>query len=173
MLRFATVRVLSIVEIHHLEIAEPVGMSSVITLVNLLPELETLRFHSLLFDESRTLNADKSSIQIKDANKIKKLCINTINDFDQLDFLLNNFLYIIFIKIDYIDHMDIESFIRNMFIKINWKDSYNRLRSLCCYVPEADDETIKKLKDMINNEKLSFHYTVHRVLQYIYLIWEK
>jgi hypothetical protein len=67
--------------------------------------------------------------------------------------------------------MDIESFLRNIFNKINHERN-EYLRSLSFKVPAADDRLIQTLEEMINSEKLLANYTIRRESEAIYLQWK-
>ncbi|CAF2902923.1 unnamed protein product [Rotaria sp. Silwood2] len=71
-----------------------------------------------------------------------------------------------FLNVECIHGMTIELFLRDILNKIN-KD----LRLLCIYVSKADDNMIKRLKEMIDNEKFLSNYTIHHELGNIYLQW--
>jgi hypothetical protein len=47
----------------------------------------------------------------------------------------------------------------------------SKFQLLCFHVPAADDQTIKQLNKMIDDEKLLTNYTIKRVLDYIHLQW--
>ncbi|CAF3926851.1 unnamed protein product, partial [Rotaria sp. Silwood1] len=52
-------------------------------------------------------------------------------------------------------------------------DEYKtHLRSLCFCVPTAEDETIKILKTMINDEELLINYRIKRERDKIYRQWK-
>ncbi|CAF4549079.1 unnamed protein product, partial [Rotaria sp. Silwood2] len=53
------------------------------------------------------------------------------------------------------------------------EDCNDRLCLLCFRIPTVDDEMIRKLKRMINFEKLLFNYTIKRVADFIYIEWEE
>ncbi len=48
----------------------------------------------------------------------------------------------------------------------------DRLRSLCLRVSTADDQMIKTLQKMIDDEKLLINYTIKCVVDTIYLRWK-
>jgi len=76
-----------------------------------------------------------------------------------------------YLNVECIKDMNIELFIRNILNVIN-NNHYEYLRLLCIYITTADDQMIKRLKKMIDDEKLLLDYTIHRELYNIYLKWK-
>jgi hypothetical protein len=174
LVRRNTRRVLTIAQIYHLEIPEEkVPVSTLIEAVNLLPELETLKIHSLSLYEPRSLNSEELIIlsSIEDTSQITKVYLETMNEIKEFDFLLELCPYMVFLKIDYIKRMDFKFLLRYIVKKIE-DDGNDYLRLLCFRIPTADDEMIQKFKRMIRCEKLLFNFTIKRVADNIYLEWE-
>jgi len=152
--------ILTVAQIYHLKIPEKaIFIGVLIVLMNLLPELNTLKIHSSKLHEPRKLNDEELRIfcSIKCTNKITKLYLEKIINLEEFSYFLILLPYMIYLKVDYINHMDIYSVLRNIVENINY-DCNNYRRLLCFHVPTADDEMIKKLDKMINDEKLSFDY---------------
>jgi hypothetical protein len=171
MIRAATTRILTIAQIYHLEIsAENVPINVLLETVNLLPELNTLKIHSLSLYKPRMLNEKELIIlsSIEDRSQIRKVYLGKMNEIKELDFLFELCPYMEYLKIDYIKHMDFK-FVLRYIIK---HDCNGCLHLLCFRIPTADDEMIKKLKSMIHFEKLLFNYTIKRVADNIYVEWK-
>jgi hypothetical protein len=49
----------------------------------------------------------------------------------------------------------------------------SKLQLLCFHVPVADDQMIEQLNKMIDKEKLLFDYLIKRVLDFVYLQWNR
>ncbi len=79
--------------------------------------------------------------------------------------------YMEYLRIHCVHNRDIESFLTEIFKKINY-DSNDYLRSLCFQIPAADDQLIQNLKRMINSEKLLVDYTIRREFETIYFQWK-
>ncbi|CAF2570916.1 unnamed protein product [Rotaria sp. Silwood2] len=77
----------------------------------------------------------------------------------------------VYVKNDDQAYIDIVSSLRNIVENIN-HDYNNHLCSLCFNVPAADDETIKKLNEMIGEAKLLFGYTISHLRDHIYVAWK-
>jgi hypothetical protein len=92
-------------------------------------------------------------------------------DTPEIYFLMVLCPYMEYLKVDCIKNMDIESFLRNIFNKINHERN-EYLRSLSFKVPAADARLIQKLKEMINSVKLLANYKIQRESEDIYLQWE-
>jgi hypothetical protein len=127
--------------------------------MNLLPELNTFKTHSSKLHEPRNLNDEELRIfcSMKCTNKITKLYLEKIINLEEFSCFLILLPDMIYLKVDYINHMDIYWVLRNIVENIN-HDCKNYRRLLCFHVPTADDEMIKKLDKMINDEKLLFDY---------------
>ncbi|CAF2845316.1 unnamed protein product [Rotaria sp. Silwood2] len=76
-----------------------------------------------------------------------------------------------FLNVECINGMTIELFLRYILNKIN-QVHHKDLRLLCIYVSKADDNMIKSLNKIIDNEKLLSNYTIHHELDNIYLQWK-
>jgi hypothetical protein len=86
-------------------------------------------------------------------------------------FLMELCPYMNYLKIGFINDMDVELFVRQMLNIIN-SEHNQYLRLLCFCVPAADDKIIRKLEKMINTEKLIVDYSIKRVCNRIYLQWK-
>jgi hypothetical protein len=136
--------------------------------VYLLPELNTLKIHSLSLYEPRMLNNKEIILSsIEDTSQITKVYLQKINEIKELDFLFELCPYMEYLKIDYIKHIDFK-FILPYIIK--HRNDY--LHSLCFRIPTADDQIIQKLKRMIHFEKLLFNYTIKRLADNVYVEWK-
>ncbi len=169
-----TTRVLTIAQIYHLEIPEEkVHISPLIQAVNLLPELTTLKIHSLSLYEPRMLNSEELLIlsSTEDTSKITKVYLEKMTEIGEFYFLLKLCPYMEYFRVDYIKHTDFKFVLRYIVKKL--KDECNDyLHLLCFHIPTADDEMIKKFKRMIHFEKLLFNCTIKRVDDNIYLEWD-
>ena len=76
-----------------------------------------------------------------------------------------------YLKVEFINNMDIQLFVRFILTKIITK-SNSQLQLLCFRVAAADNKIIDKLNNMIDSEKLLSDYTIKRVLENIYLEWK-
>ncbi|CAF3666238.1 unnamed protein product [Rotaria sp. Silwood1] len=76
-----------------------------------------------------------------------------------------------YLNVEFIKNMNIELFLRNILHVIN-NNRYEYLRLLCIYITKADDQMIKRLNKMIDDEKLLLDYTIHCELYNIYLKWK-
>ncbi|CAF3731105.1 unnamed protein product [Rotaria sordida] len=167
-------RVLTITKIYHLEILEKkVSIPALIQIVNLLPDITTLKIHSLSIDETTELTLKELLIlcSIKGTSKITKVYLEEIDDVKGLDFLFTLCPYMEYFKIRCIYTVDIQSFLRIIF-KIIKQNNNHHLRSLCFPVQTTDKQIVENIERMINYEKLLSNFTVKHILDTVYLRWK-
>ncbi|CAF1476369.1 unnamed protein product [Rotaria sordida] len=167
-------RVLTITKIYHLEILEEkFSIPASIQVVNLLPDITTLKIHSLSIDETTELTVKELLIlcSIKETSKIIKVYFEEIDNVKELDFLFTLCPYMEYFKIRCINTMDIQSYLRTIFKKIKQNNNHY-LHSLCFPVRTTDEQIIENIKRMINYEKLLSNFTVKRILDTVYLQWK-
>jgi hypothetical protein len=78
-----------------LEISDKISINSLLALINLLPELESLKIHSLLLEKLKTTVKSSINYSIHNTNKIKRLYLKKMSALEELFYLLNLFHYII------------------------------------------------------------------------------
>ncbi|UJR12324.1 hypothetical protein I4U23_016501 [Adineta vaga] len=153
-------RVLNFTQIYHLEIRkENLFIGSLLQITNSLLELQSLKIHSLILEDSRNLNSKEIAIlySIHLMSQIKKISLENINDVKQIDFLMKFSPYLSFFKIDHLYKVDIISILKS--IK---NISHAHLNSLCFHVPTADEKMINDLNKRIDDEKLFLDYEINR-----------
>ncbi len=167
-------RVLAVEQIYHLEISEEfLFIGILIQVINALSELSTLKLHSLSLDQPRNLCFEEMVMfcSTESTSKITKVYLQAINNMKDVYFLMALCPYMTHLKIDWLDDVDIELFLRNILKRINHiRNEY--FRSLCFHVVAADDQIIRKLDKMIGSEKLLVDHSIKRVQEYIYLQWK-
>jgi hypothetical protein len=167
-------RVLTITQIYHLEILEKkISIPVLIQAVNLLSDITTLKNHSLSTDEPIELTVKELLIlcSMKETSKITKIYLEEIGDVQELDFLFILCPYMRYFKVGCIKTMDVQSFLRTIFKKINHNNNHP-LRSLCFDVPTADHQIVENIEEMIKCEKLLPDFTVKHILDTVYLQWK-
>jgi hypothetical protein len=107
---------------------------------------------------------------VSKTNKITKVYLEQMNDFKELNFLLGLCCYVKHLHINSLQNINIESFIREILIRITG-DSNEDLCLLCLRIPTADDQLIEKLKKIIDSNGRLVDYTIKRVMDKIYLQW--
>jgi len=107
---------------------------------------------------------------VSKTNKITEVYLEQMNDFKELNFLLGLFCYVKHLHINSLQNISIESFIREILIRITG-DSNEDLCLLCLRIPTADDQLIEKLKKIIDSNGRLVDYTIKRVMDKIYLKW--
>ncbi|CAF1412273.1 unnamed protein product [Rotaria sordida] len=146
-------RIITIQQIYHLNIEKSIFLGVLIQLVNKLPFLITLKLDSLSYKGKIKLNYRDFSriVTIKNPIKITKVYIkqiNVINDFYNIATVCPRMVYF---ETKYINNIDIQSFLRNIFNTNN--DHSNCLRSLIFDIPTTNDEIIKNFDTIIRSEK--------------------
>ncbi len=179
-------RVLTITQIYHLEISEEnllVGTLS--QLLRLLPDLITLQIYSLSLDEIKELCDNECVLcsikelcdiefvlfSIKDRRQVTKVYLEKMNEIQEFYLLLMFCPNMAYFKVRRIINMDVKLFLRRVFETLD-HDCNAHLRSLVFRVPAADDQMVKSLHKMINDEKLCIDYSIKRALDDIYLQWK-
>jgi len=165
--------ILRITQIYHLEILEKdFLMPYIIEAVNLLPNITTLKIHSLSTDGTTKLT-DKEftmfySMHLR--SKITKVYFEEIGDIRVLDFFLTLCPYVRYVKIGRINTMNVQLFLHDIFETIHY-NYYHHFRSLCFPVQTPDDRIVEIIEELIKYEKL-YHFTIKRVLNTVYLQWK-
>jgi hypothetical protein len=155
-------RFLTIAQIYHLEFSRSkISTGALIRIIALLPDLITLKIHSLSCREPA------NSLK----NKILKVCLQEMDNMNPLDFLLALCPYMNYLKIEHLNPVEAELVLDHVLKKIH-HDCNDHLGLLCFGVPAADDQMIKTLQKMIDAEKLLINYTLKRVGDDIYFQWK-
>ena len=104
-------------------------------------------------------------------SELPKFISEEISDVQQLNFLFILCPYMEYFRVECINTMDIQLFIRAIFKKIDQNYDHRHLRSLCINVSTTDDQIIENIEKMIKYEKLISHFMVKRLEDAIYLQW--
>lgn len=131
---------LAISKIYHLNITiEHICSSMVMYLIDALPSLDTLKLTSL-----KMSNSDNTYVHQK--NNISKVYLKKMYTIEELYFLMKLCPRMTFFKVDFINNMNIEVFIKDIVNKIS-KNSNKYLHSLCIHKSITNDEIIQKFAD--------------------------
>jgi len=104
-------------------------------------------------------------------NQIRKVYRRKMIYIDDVYFLIELCPRMIYLKVDFSNHMDIEVIIPLIFRKISKKYNH-QIRLLCFRIAAADEKFIEKLNKTIKFEKLLFDYKINRVFDNIYIQWK-
>ncbi|CAF5035896.1 unnamed protein product, partial [Rotaria sp. Silwood1] len=164
---------LLVTQIYHLEITkETICFNILIKLTYKLSSLDSLKITSLIQSQFEYPSIkDKNFHFVSKKINITKVYLEKMSAIDEIYFLMRLCPRMTHLKVDFINDMDIELFIRNILKKIN-KDRNQYLRSLCIRKPTASDEIIQKLEEMIYQGQLLNHFTITSVDDNIYLQWK-
>jgi len=137
-----------------------------------LSELDSFKIHSLSLSQPRRSSIVEKMPRCKShKSKITKVYLEKMIEIEEVYFLTKLCPRVTYLTLSYINNIDIELFLRDIFSKID-NDCNQYLRSLCFRMSIADDKIIKKLEKMINCEKLLLRCTIKCVLGHIYLQWK-
>ncbi|CAF4724115.1 unnamed protein product, partial [Rotaria sp. Silwood2] len=161
-------------QIYHLEtLEEDISIDNLIQIINSLPDLISIKIHSLSLAQSIDLLETKVDIHYStiNTNKITKVYLDNITGIEEIYFLMILCPNIEYLKIDWIGNINDQLFVENILKKIN-QECNDHFRLLCFHISAADDETIKNLEKIIHLKKLLLDYKIKRVLDNIYLEWK-
>jgi len=162
--------VLIIAQIYHLVIEKkPASEFMLIAMLSQLPEVVSLKIHSVSSEEL-TEQQGEYLLDVSDECKITKIYLEEMNDIKELDFLMCLSYPLNYLQINSLHNINIESFIREILIRIN-HGCNEALGFLCLRVPTADDQLIENLKEMIDSNQWLVDYTIKRVDDKIYVQW--
>lgn len=147
-----------------------IPVSSFIELINLLPNLDSLKVSYLPQDEFSDLSAeDIESLHLASINnKITRV-------WQRMKFELTNFLIDLcsrmeYLEIDNVKENDLTKLVRIILMKRSIH--IPNLYSICFNVDNADHEMIHDLKNVIDSEKLLLNYNIKRKDTHILLQWK-
>jgi hypothetical protein len=167
--------ILTLTDIYHLKMCEkPIYLGTLIRMIELLPQLISLKIHSLSLSQSRSLCAKEVTTfrSISNTNQIRKVYLEKINDIEEAHILIEFCPHMNYFQVNDINHIDIKLFVKVILIHI-MNVCNDHLRYLCFRVSAADDQIVEQLKEMINSEKLlSDDYTIRRIVDHICLQWK-
>jgi hypothetical protein len=163
----------NVAQIYHLTIHGEIFAGVLGRILIRLTTLDSLELTCLSISQPTVLSNEERSIlhTISSTIRITKVNLQKMNNIEEIYFLLELFPYLVFLKIDIIP-MDMKLFVRLVLSKLKTK-YLHQLRLLCFPVRAADDQTVKQLTKMIDGEELLFDYTIKRVLNNIYLQWNR
>ena len=146
---------------------------TLIKLVQLLPNLDSLKLSSFPFLQLSCLSAENTQklLLVSTANKITKMSFEGMHDFEQVYFVLFLCLRIQYLEVRCTKYTNLDILLR--FILMKNCNFIPYLSSLCLYVPNADDKLVYKLQKFTDFEKLLNEYTIKRFGDNIQLHWKK
>ena len=162
-------RALKIAQIYHLEMTKEISVERLIEIIELLPELHTLTIDSLSLRQLKEFSSEEllKFSTTKNTGKIVRVCLQQMNNVNDLDFLMALCPAMTQFQVDHIENMTIASCLRYILKKI-----YRSLRSLSFLHPMTDDQLVEELQKIISNENLLVDYSIKRILKEIYLKWK-
>ena len=155
-----------------------VSISMLIEIIRLLPNLESLKVSFLSTDQLNNLSNEDSEmlLLVSITNKITKVKLNTLDNKNQVQFLMNLCPRMQYLEVECTTAKDMENIITLVFSTNNTHIPY--LNCLCFCIYNADEKMIQNVNAIISFESLSgleklfYDYGVQRVQNKIYLKWK-
>jgi hypothetical protein len=162
----------NVTEIYHLTFDGEIFVGTLIEILFQFDQLDSVKILSLSLSQPRSLlDFERTAVShLLSRNRITKVNLGTMNDLEEVYFLIELCPHMVYLRVDDLKKMDVKLFLRFILKKLMVKPSH-RLRLLSFRVRAADDQTIQQLNQIIDDEKLLFNYTITRVLDFIDLQW--
>jgi hypothetical protein len=137
--------------------------NTLIEIIYELSALNSLKISSLILSNEDLIDEQKLRF-ISNKNKITNFYLEKMDQIEEIYFLIKLCPRMKYLKVDFINNMDIQLFVKTILMKIN-NDRNQYLRSLCLHIPIEHDRIIQKLKEI-------HHFTIQRISDNIYLEWK-
>jgi hypothetical protein len=144
---------------------------TLIKILQLLPNLDSLKLSSLQLAQPDCSDDNLAEMRFPTTihNKITKVCHENTTDMGQVVFLLSLCRCMQHFQIDVSKSMDLDALLRIILIKAG--TFVLQLRSLCLCIPNASEDIIHQLKNLIESERLLFNYMIKRSGNNILFKW--
>jgi hypothetical protein len=166
--------ILNVTQIYHLEISKEETLFDIlIQIINALPQLTTIKLHSISFNRARDSETNELIIfpSTTSTNRITKVYLENMFHIEEVYSMMELCPYMSYFKIDYLEDMMVHVFIRLILNKVKC-ESNQYLRLLCVPAPKTDDSIIRILETMKNDKKSLDSYTIKHVGDHIFLQWK-
>ena len=149
-----------------------------IELISLLPNLHSIELRGMSFPRDKLPSIKTATMfsTVSMNNKIAKVKLHAIDDFQEIDFLMEMFPRMEYFEIDCMTENDVINVVA--FITRNSVKHMRYLQCLCISVPNADESLIDNLKDIVDSERpfypeeISRDYKIHRIGNTICVGWK-
>jgi hypothetical protein len=166
-------RILVITQVYHLNIHETsTSICLLIRMINILPDLLTLKIYSLLFDGDKGLNMEEFSIFCAKRNRINAVYVEVLNNIHCVGCLFMVCHYMKHFQVKCIINMNIQMFLQIILKEITQRRNNHYLHSLCFHEIAPNYQTIEYLQEINKYEQLLVDFTIKRVNNNIYLQWK-
>ncbi|CAF3031028.1 unnamed protein product [Rotaria socialis] len=164
--------VLTVTQIYHLYIYFQISIDKLTNVLQMLPKLDSLEIYCFVYagPDDPLLEDIQSLFDLVAKNRITKLYLKSIFLAEEIYLFMEIFQYINQLKVELIQSVDMESFVRDILLHSMMKPN-SRLQFLCFCLEMADDLMVQKIKNMIENENLLFDFNIKRVMNEIHLQW--
>jgi hypothetical protein len=162
--------VFTVLQINHLIIeCHDIFIGTLIEILRLLPNLDSLKVYSLALVKRRCLSVPEVETfrLVSKNNKITKVNLERINELAEIEFLIDLCPSMEYFEVYCSDEIDLKLFVRFILMKTN--RCIPNLCTLCLSITEENDTMVKTLQEMINLEALLDDYTITRIYDKIYI----
>ncbi len=161
------VQIFASLQINHLIIeCKDIFISVLIRVLSLVPNLNSLKIRSLSLSNPVCL-FDQVVGVISKKNNISKVNLEQINEFEEVQFLINLCPHLQYFQVGCSDKVDLKSLVRSILMKTT--QTITELRTLCLNVEQPNDEMIKELQDLIHHGQWCQNYTIMYINEKIYI----
>lgn len=166
--------IFDLIEISSLDIScKKMSIYNIIQLLNLLPNLRSLRLKSVPFGEPiYTLDPELAIWErFLDTNKITTIALVYMKNTDDISTIITLFPRILDLVIQAIPDSDLKTVVRCALVQIK-QLVVCHIKNLCLFVINPKHDQVQPLERMIDWKKLLKVYTIHRQLNRFYLQWK-
>lgn len=146
-----------------------------IEILNLLPNLDLLkiRLSSTTEVEFFINNENNKKLQqFLNNNKITKLIIENLTEYDEIYFMINSFPRIKYLIIQIADDLLLESVVEYTIYNIKENNHHHQAMTLCIIAYDETYDQIKTLHQMIDSNNLLEDYIIFRQFEKFYIQWK-
>jgi hypothetical protein len=164
---------LTVTQIYHLTLPIKILSGALSEILRLLPGVNSLKIYSLPVSQLGSLSKEELEFLcfLSTKNQITKIYLQNMDKKEELYMLAFICPRINHLQIKCVNYMHAELLTGLILTQIKSEAIYS-LRLLSFHVPEADDEMVQKLENMINLENLRLDFVIKRVIDKIYLHWK-
>jgi hypothetical protein len=144
-----------------------------IKILNSLPNLNMIQLSELpsyedIYESDPDINAIN---QFLINNKITKLTLRKISNFEQINFIIDWFPRLQYFALQNLIRIDLELVVEQTLLKINENKIFHPF-ILSIFATEAECDELEKFKQMIDSKSLLMDYTINRRLNRFDIQWK-
>jgi len=161
--------ILRVTQIHHIEISKEVSIDILIQITNALPQVTTMKLHSLSLDKATDPETDELIVfpSTQSINQITKVYLETVSATKEIYSLIKKYPNMSYLKINSFVNVEVDVFIRNILKKINRQ--FNPSLRLLCFRARATESDVSMVHTV---KKMKTDYTINHVDGFTFLQWK-